>query len=423
MHKTTYKYNIGERIFDEKRDLIILDRKIDKELYYYKRNNVQKSGYNHIAKYKIKCNKCGYDSSTYYRNGEEYSEYWMTQKSISYRKCGCPICIKIPQITVVGINSIVDNEETKWMIPYFQGGYEEAKKYSPYSNKEKFFICPDCGRIKDITMKISSLNIYHSCCCVCSDGISYPNKYGFELFNNQLSTQIDKFIREYHPEWANPYRYDFYFEIDNKKYICEFDGGLGHGKAIHGASTKTLEDSIKIDKLKDRLAKEHDIFLVRIDVSVSDSDYISNKILQSDLNEILDFSNVDFSKCDEFACSNLTKKICMDFESNGLSNFELCNKYNLSTDAIRIYLNKGRKIGWVKRERVIKRNPEQYVKRGIKPIMYINSNGEKEIFSSANELSKISLNKFGVFIPAQNIRNVCSGYLKTTCGISGFEYA
>ena len=55
--------------------------------------------------------------------------------------------------------------------------------------------------------------------------------------------------------------------------------------------------------------------------------------------------------------------------------------------------------------------------------MYINSNGEKEIFSSANELSKISLNKFGVFIPAQNIRNVCSGYLKTTCGISGFEYA
>ena len=24
MHNTTYKYNIGERIFDEKRDLIIL---------------------------------------------------------------------------------------------------------------------------------------------------------------------------------------------------------------------------------------------------------------------------------------------------------------------------------------------------------------------------------------------------------------
>ena len=35
-------------------------------------------------------------------------------------------------------------------------------------------------------------------------------------------------------------------------HLCEFDGGLGHGKAIHGASTKTLEDSIKIDKLKDR---------------------------------------------------------------------------------------------------------------------------------------------------------------------------
>lgn len=68
-------------------------------------------------------------------------------------------------------------------------------------------------------MKISSLNIYHSCCCVCSDGISYPNKYGFELFNNQLSTQIDKFTREYHPEWANPYRYDFYFEINVNNLI------------------------------------------------------------------------------------------------------------------------------------------------------------------------------------------------------------
>ena len=422
MNETTYKYNIGDRIYDEYRDLTILDRKMEDKIYYYNRDGVRKSGYNHIAKYRVKCNKCGYDGSTYYRNGEEYEEYWMTQKSLSWNKSGCALCRNIPQITVVGINSIVDNSETQWMIPYFQVGYEEAKKYSPSSNQEKYFVCPDCGRIKDKLMKISSLNTYHSCNCICSDGVSYPNKYGYELFFNQLSNQIENCSREYQPNWAKPYYYDFYFEKDNKKYICEFDGGLGHGNEIHKASNKTIEETIATDKRKDNLAKEHNIEMIRIDATKSDSIFISSNILKSKLSSILDFSNVDFSKCDEFAHKNIIKTICFDYENNFLENFELSKKYNLHYDTIANYLKQGREIGWITRKRVIKRDPKQYLNRKTKKVSFTNNNGEIEIYNSIKELSKISLEKFGVFISESKLRSVCCGYCESTCGIKGFKY-
>ena len=48
-----------------------------------------------------------------------------------------------------GINSIVAKEETHWMIKYFQGGYDEAKKYTKSSNQKIYFNCPTCGRIKN----------------------------------------------------------------------------------------------------------------------------------------------------------------------------------------------------------------------------------------------------------------------------------
>lgn len=35
------------------------------------------------------------------------------------------------------------------MIPYFQGGYGEAKRYLAGSEEKKIFICPLCGRLKD----------------------------------------------------------------------------------------------------------------------------------------------------------------------------------------------------------------------------------------------------------------------------------
>ena len=284
--KINYKYNIGDRLVDENRDITILDRKFDRTQYIAKTDGRHKKGekfYVNVIKYKIGCNKCRFDGNTFYRKGKEYDEYWVQQGNIANRKDGCTICRNVPQINVPHINSIVANNETKWMISYFQGGYDEAKKYTPCSNEKKYFVCPECGRIRDKKIMIHTLYKHKRLSCMCSDGISYPNKYGFELFNNQLKNQIKNLIREYQPEWAKPYYYDFYFEKYGQKYICEFDGGLGHGKEIHKRSNKSLEDTIKIDKIKEDLALSHRIFLIRIDTSISDSDFISLNIKKSKL--------------------------------------------------------------------------------------------------------------------------------------------
>ena len=407
----TYKLNIGDRLKNDTRDLTITNRKIVEKIYG-KKNGKQ---YNKSEiYYQFICNKCGYDSSEYYISGVLYKEYWILQGGLINKGYGCPCCNKSHRITVSHINSIVSSKKTEWMIPYFQGGYNEAKKYTANSNKMKYFICPHCGRIKDKQIHIDFLAKTGYLPCICGDGISYPNKYGFELFNNQLKDQIQNFIREYSPDWAKRYSYDFYFEKDSKKYICEFEGGLGHGGYIHTNSKITKEETIEIDRIKDNLAKNNGVELIRIDTSVSNSDYISKNILNSKLKNILDFSKVDFKNCDIFACSNLMKSVCFDYENNQVYYHDLTKKYGLSEDAIRKYIKHGRKIGWCKREYIRQEKTSQKIR------MY-SSDGSYEVFKSAVELEKISCEKFGIKFNRYGIYAACNGTKKTYRGYR-FEY-
>lgn len=410
----TYKLNIGDRLKNDTRDLTITNRKIVNKKYT--RKNGKQFSQNQVY-YQFICNKCGFDSGEYHKKGIHYDEYWIEQGNLLWREDNCPCCQKIPKVIVPHINSIVAYKETEWMISYFQGGYEEAKMYSPHSNQKKYFVCPYCKRIKDKKISINELNRDNGCHCICEDGISYPNKYGFELFSNQLSKQLNNFKREYQPEWAKPYYYDFYFEKDNNKYICEFDGGLGHGREIHRSSSKTVEDSIQIDRIKDELAKTNDIQLIRIDTSKSNSDYISNNILKSKLSKIFDFSTVDFKKCDEFACNNLVKIICEDFENSTMTNVDLSKKYNLSIQTIVSYIKHGRNIGWCKRKHIMP-PPPIIIPNKIRMLF---DDGSSEIFESAQYLEDISLERFGIKLYKDGIRRVCNGIRKKYHGYK-FEY-
>ena len=133
-----------------------------------------------------------------------------------------------------------------WMVKYFQGGYDEAKQYTVTSTKKIKPVCPTCGRIKESEIMICSIYNNHSIGCICGDGISYPNKFGYS-FLEQL--QVNNIIPEYSPDWIRPLRYDFYFEYQENKYILEMDGGLGHGKKLWD-HTKDV-NGLKKDKLKE----------------------------------------------------------------------------------------------------------------------------------------------------------------------------
>lgn len=265
---------------------------------------------------------------------------WDAMPSELLRGKSCSVCAG--KRSIYGYTDITT--KAPWMIPYFQGGEDEAKLYTPYSNKKVVPICPDCGRIKDKAIMVSSIYSNHSIGCICSDGVSYPNKYGYSVLNQLPITNI---ISEYSPDWIKPKRYDFYFEYRDKSYILEMDGGLGHGKQLWDHSNDAV--GLLNDMNKDEQAIKHDITVIRIDASKSNSEYIKNSFENNKI--FLDLfsdciSNIDWKECDMFAQKNMLKEVCELWETDKYTLDDLAKLKHLSKETIRNYLKKGEFIGF-----------------------------------------------------------------------------
>lgn len=248
---------------------------------------------------------------------------------------GCPICIG--KKCVHGINDIATLRPD--LIKYFINE-EDATKYTVGSSQRLIFRCPDCGHEKE--MVISQLVNNGFSCDICCDNISYPNKY-LRGFLQQLL--VDNIDYEYSPKWLRPYRYDSYFTYKSLSYIVEMDGGLGHGNYQFGSTNKDIE-GLKIDRIKDDLATSHNIKVIRIDCLKSESDYISNNILNSELSEIFDLSNIDWNLCNEYATKNIVKEVCNYYNQSTLSARKVAEKLKIGHPTVIRYLYRGNELGW-----------------------------------------------------------------------------
>ena len=123
-----FKYQINEEISDIHRHLKITSRYVDF-------NKVKDKKY-----YKYRCLKCGYTDG-------------VIDESHLVSGTGCSCCAG--KIVVVGINDIPTT--APWMIPYFQGGYDEAKLYNCCNTKKILFKCPDCNTIMKQKSSIANL--------------------------------------------------------------------------------------------------------------------------------------------------------------------------------------------------------------------------------------------------------------------------
>ena len=305
-----YKYGISELIKTKTSCIKILEQ------IRIKNGNQSQKGY------KYKCLNCN--------NEDQISEYDLNNGS------GCNVCCISSKKVLKGYNDL-------WTIhPEVAQLLKDAKKgYILHSNSQKseIFICPYCKHEK--TYKISVVVNFKFSCPRCGDGISYPNKFAFNLLE-QLNIN---YISEHRPDWIKPRRYDFYFELSNKKYIIEMDGKLGHGND-NPLNGQTAEDSKAIDDYKDKLANEHGIEVIRIDCIKSEMDLIRNNILNSKLSQIFDLSIVDWLKCHEFACNNLVKEVSKLW-NNKLTNIEqIANMFKLDNSTIRNYLKQGTELKW-----------------------------------------------------------------------------
>lgn len=219
---------------------------------------------------------------------------------------------------------------------------DDVYQYSYASHKKVDFLCPVCKRIIK-NKSIASITSSGFQCPCCSDGISYPNKFLINLFA-QLNTYLDT---EYHPDWIKPkkYRYDGFFILDDKKYIVEMDGGLGHGKRVYKNSKLTSKESLERDMIKDNLAKANDHIVIRIDCSVSSKDYIANNIKNSLLGNLFDMDGIDWDLVDKNSQKSLLVEVC-DIYNNGENDpRNISKKINIGYSTVLNYLHMGTKLG------------------------------------------------------------------------------
>lgn len=259
---------------------------------------------------------------------------------------GCPVCNN--RVIIKGINDISTTHP--WMLDYF---VDSNDAYTNYASSTKRILqkCPACGEIKE--SRISNLLYFGFSCNRCSDGISYPNKFGYLLLKE---LEVD-FQREVKFDWCifpnfknkEKFSYGIYdFVIKSHKLIIEMDGGIGHGnKPMTINLTKILSDKETeyIDEMKNKLAISHGYHIVRIDCDynsiLSRGKYIQHSILHSQLNNYFDFSNIDFDYLDQVAAETNFFKSSYTYWNQGISSYEIADKLNLCRVTIRQYLKLG----------------------------------------------------------------------------------
>ena len=402
-YKANWKYEMGQRIIDSKRDLTIIDRKIVKN----------KKGYNRKY-YRYKCNKCGFDCGEYYdsKDGEYKNEKWIIEDGLYSGKSGCACCCGNSNIVVKGINDIATTNPE--LVKYFID-INDAYKYTYGSDKYVKLKCNICGFEKE--SKINDKHRNKFSCDRCSDGISYGEKIMFNLlylFDVDFISQYSKF----NSKWCQNYRYDFYFELNNEEFIIEING-LQHYEENKNFK-KSLKNQQENDKNKYELAINNGIepqnYIV-IDCRYSELEFIKNNILHSRLNEIFDLNNINWIKICQDSEKSLVKEVCdywhlhNEINNEGLTIKYLTKIFKLSNTTIRTYLKRGNVFDWCNynpKEEIIKSSSLSGLKNS-KQIEMFKDCVSLGIFNSASELERQSEKIFGVKLIQCHISEVAIG--------------
>lgn len=379
---SNFKKNIGDLINDNNRDLIIIDRE-----YRYK---INPNAYDVEEKYyKYRCNRCS-------------NEDWIIESSLVTSGTGCNVCAS--KKSALGINTIYDTDP--WMMD-LGVSEEDAKGCVRSSNKSIKVTCPNCGSIK----KISPYVIYRtkSIGCKCGDGTSYSEK-----FVNCILSQLNvKFITQLSKSnflWCKNYKYDFY--IPKHNIVIETHGEQHYKKA--NGFRRTLEEEQENDKIKKELALSNKIeYYIIIDCRKSELEWIKNNILNSELNKLFDLSNINWLKCEEFALKNIVKEVCeyWNNKNDEESTTDLGKIFGYDRTTIRNYLKKGTKLGWTSYDSEVEAKKTN--KNNTKQVLVYKDNillSEKSY--SVRELSRLSVELFGVKLHSGGISEVCNGIRK-----------
>ncbi len=344
--------------------------------------------YNFTEKgYTYECLKCSYV-------GEMY-EYQISGN------VGCQVCAN--RIIVKGINDIATTNPE--YIKYF-ADIDDTYKYSWGANKKVILKCPNCEYIK--TMTVNTLTNMGFGCNKCSDGISYPEKFIFNLLD-QLGINFETRKRF---DWSKGKEYDFY--IPSLDAIIETHGLQHYEESFSRlkGSKRNLIKEIASDNLKYSLAKDNGTSLyIILDCRESNQEWIKKSVTESKLNELFNLKEIDWNECDLKASSSKLAEACKLW-NEGLNTISISKKLKLSQGTIIKYLHKGSKLNLCK---------YYNIKKPKEVAVYSLSGTMLDTFDSINQLARESEKKYGVKFSAGNISMVCQGKAKTHKGYR-FQY-
>ena len=316
------------------------------------------------------------------------------------RKHGCPKCCDGSKVKVRGLNDMFTKAPD---VAALLANPEDGYRYGIGTKYKLLFKCPDCGHTEYKTPR----NVWKQgfSCSICGDGISYNEKYVYNML-----TQLDlDFNFQLKLDWSENRIYDFYFELNNEKYVLEVHGrhhyediGLGRG----------LENERINDTLKKKLANQNNVEYIAIDCRKSNSEWLKKQIITS-LGNILVMDNIDWEVCDFFATSNLQKMSC-ELWNRGLSVGQISEITKISKTTIAKYLKKASQNG------TCHYNPKLSRARCSKKYVVCLDTGD--VFPSINYCVENSKEVLGIKnLSAKGIASSCSGTNKTHRG-KKFKY-
>lgn len=247
------------------------------------------------------------------------------------------------------------------------------------------------------------------------DGVSYPEKVGKVLF-----PIVDSDCKyQYSPKWANGKKYDFY--LPKYDMIVELHG------VQHYKVRSFMGDQTENDAYKRSLAKENGItFYYEIDCRKSIFSFIKNNIVQ--INEI-DWSQIDWEFVANEAERDIVKIVCKHKRENpDVTIRELSELFNVSTHAIRTYVEKGSDLGWCDynfKELLYQKNGERLKGEGnpnpSKTVLAYKDGTMVGRYSSLEECCDPKLNGLGIKFNKSDVSRVCNGKRKHSKGYT-FKY-
>lgn len=294
-------------------------------------------------------------------------------RSILDGKAGCPYCSH-RKVFVGETDMWTTNPALASMLKNPDDGY----KYFASGGQKVDWICPCCGL--ELNKTINNVNMYGLACPRCSDGMSFSEKFVYELFN-----QLDcDFIHDRTTDWSDGKRYDFY--APSMSLIVETNGIQHYSSSFARLSdetrnARTLDEEIANDKYKKQLALSNGVeHYIVLDCRKSDLDYIKASILDSELSVLFDLSNIDWLKCSKATITS-NVMLCANLWNDGMKNTQDISDYTgIHISSVISNLKKAAKSGLCDFVINYKKNRNRY-----KPVLCVETQKIYECISSVKE--------------------------------------